>query len=64
MGADAFIHKKQSPLTKNWFGRITKTLDKNYEQLKQNPARDVRDHRGKSITVDGKTVRSKYPLRW
>ena len=27
MGAGQFIHKKGSPLTTTWIGRITKTLD-------------------------------------
>ena len=64
MGADTFIHKRQSPITTEWFGRITKTLDQKLEALKKNPAQVPRDYLGSNIRVNGTYQRSKYPLTW
>ena len=60
MGAAAFIFKPRTPLSTEWYRRLTKVMDDKYEQLKQNPATTPRDVLGN--WVNG--LQSKYPFRW
>lgn len=64
MGAGMHIHKHPSPLMDNFFKRVTNILDSKYESLKRNPAQSPRDRVGAMIQVDGRIIRSSYPIRW
>lgn len=61
IGCGAFIFKRKTPLTQQWFDQVQTLLDRKHEQLKENPAQHPLDQRN-VILPDGET--SKYPLEW
>jgi len=60
VGNGAYICKKQSVITQQWFSKLNNKLDEKLDQLKKNPAKHHQDHYG--AIIDGK--RSLYPFRW
>lgn len=65
IGNGAYIFKKQTPLTTEWFRQMNAKLDEKYEALKANPAQAPDDVPGKEITLpDGQKIISKYPMYW
>jgi len=61
IGNAAFLFKKRSSFTTEWFKRVNNTLDEKMDLLKENPSRHPQDVLEMQFS-DG-TV-SKYPLRW
>ena len=57
IGNGAFLMKKQTPFTKEWYSSLLKLMDSKLEQLKQNPA-DVTSYEG----ITNKNLN--YPLGW
>jgi hypothetical protein len=53
MGIAAYIHKKGSPITDNWYRRVLATMDKHLEGLKAHPAKVSRDFKGATIYPEG-----------
>ena len=64
MGGDTYVSRKNTPITIEWFRRISKTLDEKYERLKLHPAVNPRERVGMMVVVNGVTMRSQYPLMW
>ena len=64
MGAAAFIFKPRTPLSTEWFRRLTKVMEEKYERLKQNPAVYAREWYNQQVNYEGRSFISKYPLRW
>lgn len=56
IGNGAYICKKNTPLTNEWYNNMIILLDKKLEDLKKNPANNPRD----SFNNNG----SKYPIAW
>lgn len=56
IGNCAFIFKKQTPITKDWFDTVNSKLDKYLEKLKKNPAR--------LCDAQQNCTDSKYPIYW
>lgn len=61
IGNGAFIFKKRSSFTSEWYKRVSRVLDEKYEILSKNPAKHPQDVTG--MTFDDGSV-SSYPLRW
>jgi hypothetical protein len=55
VGNGAYICKRQTPLTKEWYYNMIQILDKKLEKLKENPSRHPQDHEG---------LGHGYPIRW
>lgn len=61
IGLGAFIFKRCSPLTQEWFDATHQLLDSKLDALKAHPAQHPQDQ--KDVTLpDGQT--SRYPLKW
>lgn len=61
IGNCAYIFRRRTEFTDEWFGRTHRMLDAALPALRENPARHPQDHRG-VVLPDG-TV-SDYPLIW
>lgn len=55
VGNCAYICKKNTPLTQEWYNTMIQLLDSKLEDLKLNPAKHARDQ---------KSPNSKYPIEW
>ena len=61
IGLCAFIFKKRSELTTQWFNQTHELLDIKYDELESNPALHPQDQTGMQFSENSY---SKYPLRW
>jgi hypothetical protein len=60
IGNCAYIFRRNTFFTKEWYNQTHKKLDEKFEELKKNPAKSHRDSKGSLIN----NVFSKYPLEW
>jgi hypothetical protein len=61
IGLCAFIFRRDTEFTREWYRRTCKFLDEKYDQLKMHPAQHPQDESG-LILPDG--TRSRYPVGW
>jgi hypothetical protein len=61
IGNGIYIFKPNPPFSYEWFNKLNSILDKKYEALKKNPAKDHRDITNKKLKDNSI---SKYPLSW
>ena len=61
IGLCAFIFKRSSVITQEWYDTLVKKLNERLPELKQHPATHPQDQRN-GILSDG--TKSRYPIRW
>jgi hypothetical protein len=61
IGLCAFIFKRQTTLTQEWYKQVNDLLDGKLKELEQHPGAFAQDQNG-LLLADG--TPSKYPLRW
>jgi hypothetical protein len=61
IGNCAFIFRRKSEFTYEWFGRTTRMLDEHLPLLREHPAQHPQDHAG--VTLPDCSL-SAYPLAW
>jgi len=62
VGNGAFICRKQTPFTFDWWNGLNEKMDGYLNQLKENPAKWPRDANGHDYPYGGGP--SKYPIKW
>jgi hypothetical protein len=61
IGLCAFIFKRNSVITKEWYDALINKLNERLPELKQHPANHTQDQLN---TILSNGTRSRYPLRW